>query len=371
MCARRFLYLIFWLTLLVVAGAFAIFQYGGSTLARMATPKGHFAPPPPQSGPDYALGSSWLARPGNDVSPAAWVPSDIVTTIAESPTATFYIHPTTYLERDRWNATLDAGGDAGFRAQVFVQSQASVFNAQSEIWAPRYRQAAFGAFLLKNEDATKALDLAFGDVLAAFDAFLAAQSAAVPIILAGHSQGSLHLLRLLVDRKDALKGRLVAAFVAGWPVGLRADLPATGLPPCASPEQAGCVLSWQSFAEPANTTLVTGAWAGMPGLTGTPRTAGDMLCVDPISGMQGGRSDASDNPGTLVPTADLASAALVANRVSSRCDGGFLMLGGAVPAMGPYVLPGNNYHVYDYALFWANIRADAERRIRAFRSGRR
>jgi hypothetical protein len=37
--------------------------------------------------------------------------------------------------------------------------------------------------------------------------------------------------------------------------------------------------------------------------------------------------------------------------------------------MGPYVLPGNNYHVYDYSLFWANIRADAERRVAAYLDG--
>jgi hypothetical protein len=30
------------------------------------------------------------------------------------------------------------------------------------------------------------------------------------------------------------------------------------------------------------------------------------------------------------------------------------------------VLPGNNYHVFDYALFWANVRADAEARLRSF-----
>ncbi|MDQ3470975.1 MAG: DUF3089 domain-containing protein, partial [Pseudomonadota bacterium] len=160
MCARRFLFVIFWLTLIGVAGAFAIFQYGGSALTRLATPQGHFEPPPPQSGPNYKLASSWLARPSNGDDPAAWVPAGTVTTTVGSPAATFYIHPTTYLERDRWNAALDPGGDAGFRARLFVQSQASVFNAQSEIWAPRYRQAAFGAFLLDSEDATSALDLA-------------------------------------------------------------------------------------------------------------------------------------------------------------------------------------------------------------------
>jgi hypothetical protein len=46
---------------------------------------------------------------------------------------------------------------------------------------------------------------------------------------------------------------------------------------------------------------------------------------------------------------------------------GFLLIDGDVPNLGPYVLPGNNYHVYDYALFWGAIRADAERRLAAWR----
>jgi len=36
---------------------------------------------------------------------------------------------------------------------------------------------------------------------------------------------------------------------------------------------------------------------------------------------------------------------------------------------GPFarqVMPGMNYHVYDYALFWANIRANAQTRVDAF-----
>jgi hypothetical protein len=38
---------------------------------------------------------------------------------------------------------------------------------------------------------------------------------------------------------------------------------------------------------------------------------------------------------------------------------------GEGPDLGRFVLPGNNYHVYDYSLFWANIRADALRRLAA------
>jgi hypothetical protein len=57
--------------------------------------------------------------------------------------------------------------------------------------------------------------------------------------------------------------------------------------------------------------------------------------------------------------------------VPARCDAkdggrGFLLIGDP-PELGNYVLPGNNYHVYDYSLFWANIRADAVRRLAAWR----
>src|SRR3546814_13008504 len=31
-----------------------------------------------------------------------------------------------------------------------------------------------------------------------------------------------------------------------------------------------------------------------------------------------------------------------------------------------YVLPGNNYHVYDITLFWANVRADVLRRLATY-----
>ena len=366
MCARRFLIAIFVVTLLVVAGAFAMFQWGGQMLVKQATPKGHFEANAAGSGPDYALPASWIARPGLDRDPSQWLPEGAIAEKIAGPAALFFVPPTTYLERDRWNAPLD-DPESQDRAALFVRSQASAFNMVAEVWAPKYRQAAYGAFLLKSEDANQALDLAYGDVARAFDRFLGEVAPSRPVILAAHSQGSLHLLRLLADRRDALKGRLVAAYVVGWPVGVQSDLPATGLSPCARFDQPGCVLSWQSFAEPANASLVTGSWVGTRGLAGIKRRKEDMLCVDPVSGSRGGRSEPRDNPGTIVPTADLASAALRPGQVSSRCEDGFLRVGGAIPAMGPYVLPGNNYHVYDYALFWGAVRRDAERRLAAWR----
>ena len=362
MLARRFLGCVFILILLAVAGALAFYQFGSSMLVRAATPRGAFERPASATDPNYADSANWLSRPGAALPEAEWTPDGAAASGAKQA-ATFYVHPTTYLDTDRWNAPLRPDGQAETNLRRFLQSQASAFNGVSEIWAPRYRQAAYGAFLLDNRNAQQALDLAYADVRSAFDRFLAELPAGTPIILAGHSQGSLHLTRLLGERRAAIRGRLVAAYVAGWPVGVTADLPAMGLGACRSALEAGCLLSWQSFAEPANTKLVTDAWVGTRGLSGRVRTRADMVCINPLTGTIGGSAAPSANRGTLVPNSAMREAALQPGAVGAACDDGFLMLSGAIPNLGPFVLPGNNYHVYDYALFWANIRADAGRRL--------
>jgi pimeloyl-ACP methyl ester carboxylesterase len=256
------------------------------------------------------------------------------------------------------------------RAQLFVRSQASAFN-RTAVYAPKYRQAAFGAFLDTGKDATAALDLAYGDIARAFDRFLA-QVPDGPIVLAGHSQGALHLTRLLRDRvaKDpALARRVVAAYVVGWPVSSAADIPAMGLAACSAPDQPGCILSWQSFAEPANTDLITAVYNDSTGFNGQKRRREDMLCTNPVTGSSAPSSPAQ-SAGTTVPTdPTLSDATLTPGAVGARCEGGFLMIngaGGELPEFGRYVLPGNNYHVFDYALFWGDIRRDLERRLRAW-----
>jgi hypothetical protein len=364
MCARRFLLAITILTLIVVAGAFAIYQFGGSVLLREATPKGHFQAPAPRSGPDYAKLDSWIARPDIPHNAAGWLPDGVART-APAKAAVFYIHPTTYLRSDRWNAPLYEP-ESGARDQLFVQSQASVFNGAGEVWAPRYRQAAYGAFLLKSSDAQEALDLAYSDVSAAFDEFLKHVGAHQPIILAGHSQGALHLIRLLRDRNADLKDRLVAAFVVGWPIDTRADLGALGFPACTAPAETGCILSWMSFGDPPNPSLILENWQKTKGFTGQEHRKDKILCVNPITGTQGGAAPPSANPGTLLPSSNFTTATLAIGAVGAHCDKGLLIVDGNVPSLGPFVLPGNNYHVYDYALFWGAIRRDSERRLAAW-----
>jgi hypothetical protein len=366
MCARRFLMVVFVLTLLAVAGAFAFFQFGNQVLIKQAVPKGHFVAGAAGGGPDYGSPANWVSSPASADNPAAWLPDGLQQS-DPSNAASFYIHPTTYLYTDRWNAPLLPGGDSEFRTHLFAQSQASAFNGSGEVWAPRYRQAAYGAFLLNSGDARKALDLAYGDVARAFDQFVK-EAGDRPIILAGHSQGALHLERLLRERiaGKPIARRVVAAYVIGWPISRTADLPALGLPACAAPDQSGCILSWLTFGDPANPDLVLNSYQGSAGLTGAKRKRDDLLCVNPLTGKPDSAAPPQANPGTLVPTQDLQSATLEPRRVGARCEKGLLIVSGDIPPLGPFVLPGNNYHVYDYALFWAAIRQDAQRRLAAW-----
>jgi hypothetical protein len=284
----------------------------------------------------------------------------------------FYIHPTSYRERARWNAPID-DKIANDRAALFLRGQATAFNDSAAIWAPRYRQATFGAFLTGQKEAQLALDLAYGDVAAAFDSFVTQIDPDRPIILAGHSQGALHLLRLLKDQVAGtpLQARVAAVYLVGWPVSVTADLPALGLPACTARAQAGCILSWQSFAEPADPEAVLAVYDAGTGLNGTPRRGTAILCTNPLTGGVGGSAPASANPGSLVPSASLENGALVTPGVPARCDNRGLLLIGEAPSGYPaYVLPGNNFHVFDYPLFWQAVRLDVAARVQAWQATR-
>ena len=371
MLARRFLWVVAGLIVLTLILAFAYRLFGVELMRLSLVPTVAFEAAPPPAATAYDRAEMWIARPGISDDPSLWRPAGVKGADAEGDlprAAIFFIHPTSYLAKGHWNAPLD-DKESQWRARLFVRSQASAFNGAGEVWAPKYRQATFGAFLTTKADAQKALDFAYRDVRAAFEAFLAQAPADRPIILAAHSQGSLHLMRLLAERiagRPEAK-RIAAAYVIGWPVSATADLPSLGLPACESAGDSGCVLSWQSFGEPADPKMITDVYDSSAGPTGLNRAGSPMLCVNPLTGARGGAAPASANRGTLVPDKELTTGTLQAPGVAARCDiRGFLLIGENPPDLGPYVLPGNNYHVYDYALYWASIRADAEARLAAF-----
>ncbi|PHR16726.1 MAG: hypothetical protein COA41_13080 [Sphingopyxis sp.] len=370
--ARKFLYLVACMVILVLAGAFIYQVYGDELMEVAFVPDSEFTAQEVLETNVYADPEMWLARPELvKRNPALWLPEGYVDPEPglqpSERAAVFFVHPTSFLKKDLWNAPLD-DTESQARARIFLRGQASAFNAIGDVWAPRYRQATLGAFLTEKPEGQQALDAAYQDVLAAFDYFVSAVPDDQPIILAGHSQGSLHLTNLLKDRVAGtpLANRIVAAYVVGWPVSVDTDIPEMGLAVCEAPDQTGCILSWESYAEPAEYSRIVDVYDRTIGFNGLPRKDSKILCSNPINGDTDSIAPASANLGTLVPNDDLSEASLIVGAVPARCDDrGFLLIGDP-PELGPYALPGNNYHVYDYSLFWTNIRADARRRMAAF-----
>ena len=110
------------------------------------------------------------------------------------------------------------------------------------------------------------------------------------------------------------------------------------------------------------------AYKRQRGLDGKSITKTNFACSNPLTGAQGGQAPPSANLGTLVPDIEGRSGTLVPGKVGARCrKDGFLSIGPA-PALeiGPYVLPGNNYHLFDVTLFWANLRRDVATRVTAW-----
>ncbi|WP_448585198.1 DUF3089 domain-containing protein [Thermaurantiacus sp.] len=361
MWARRFLWIVAMLALLVVAVAILWRLFGLALVSKAVTPAIAFAESPATPPPDYGELASWAAHPKLRSSPSNFVPQGFAPA-PKPPAAAFFVPPTAFFGRNRWNAPLD-DTETNARLDTFIAAQASVFNGVAEVWAPRYRQATFGAFLTDRSDAERALDLAYGDIARAFAAFLAAQPADRPLILAGHSQGTRHLLRLLAARKDdtALGRRLVAVYAAGWPVARGADLAALGLAACSAREEAGCLLSWQSFAADGDVPSALERLAAVRRIDGRPLGPEPMVCTNPLTGGEGQQAPAEANPGAL------RNGVLAPRLAGARCEPrGLLLLEPAPADFGPLVLPGGDFHAYDYPLFWAALRADVEARLSAY-----
>ncbi len=146
--------------------------------------------------PDYSQERNWAALP-TVKDQADLTPKGLKDGQATAIADVFYVHPTIYSDtrkgNDQWNASL---ADEKLNESVddtAIKNQASIFNAAGRVYAPRYRQAHLNVFRRRGtEVAEGALDLAYQDVLAAFDYFLENYNEGRPIIIASHSQGTLH-----------------------------------------------------------------------------------------------------------------------------------------------------------------------------------
>lgn len=205
---------------------------------------------PADSVPDYGNLKFWAAHPWKK-DPSDSIPKPLRKEPIDTSVDAFFVHPTTLTEDSLagllWNASLC---DANLNAKTDYTSilyQASVFNGSCRIFAPRYRQAHIYSFYSKDTLlAKKALELAYRDIEDAFVYYLTHYNKGRPIIIAAHSQGTLHASMLLKKyfEHTSLQQKLVAAYIVGLGVPVNYF---QILQPCNTPSETGCINTWRTF----------------------------------------------------------------------------------------------------------------------------
>jgi len=216
----------------------------------------------PAAAPDYRNPDNWLCRPGRDGDACT---QDLDTTViaasgkrsiekfvpaADPKFDCFYVYPTVSLDPTP-NSDLNPGPE---ELRV-VQFQAQRFRAQCRVFAPIYRQVTLTALRSLMVGGTPAIDraMAYGDVKAAWDDYLAHDNHGRGVVLIGHSQGSLVLTQLIareIDGKPVQK-QIVSAMLLGTNIGVPEGKDVGGtfkaMPLCRKDGQSGCVVTWASF----------------------------------------------------------------------------------------------------------------------------
>lgn len=234
----------------LAASAF-LFIACSKSIFPIETPFGE-SPIPPQ--PDYSQLDLWASHPDKkDAGDSVPVNSGLYDEQSNAPADVFFIHPTIFVGKPAnqflWNADVyDQAMNEATQATTIL-NQASVFNGSCRIFAPYYRQAHLYSFYTKNRsDAEQALNLAYQDVKTAFEYYLRNYNQHRPIIIASHSQGSYHGMRLLADFFDGtpLQKQLVAAYLPG-----RAISPQQfkNISPTQKPDEVGTWSSWNTFTK--------------------------------------------------------------------------------------------------------------------------
>ena len=202
-------------------------------------------------------------------------------------------------------------------------------------------------FLKDSSSVNNAFEVAYSDVRAAFQFYLTHYNQGRPIIIASHSQGTTHALRLLAEFFDnkPLSKKLVVAYLLGMPVS---KVQFKSIPVCEYPDQSSCFCSWRTFKSeyiPDKFPL------------------GDKIAVvNPLTW----KTDNSYAPANL----NKGSVFRNFNKVVSASNDAQIHEGilwtNKPRFRGSIFLHTKNYHAGDFNIFYMNIRENAKQRIRAY-----
>ncbi len=282
--------------------------------------------PPTISHNDYTDPATWLCRPGRQ--DACTVNQDATVIAADgsmtvehfkadpnAPIDCFYVYPT-------------VSNDPGVNATMVIEpdetnvvlAQFARFGAKCRLYAPMYRQFTLTALKammtgkpMAGGEAARAT--AYGDVLDAWNEYLAHDNHGRGVVLIGHSQGSGVLTQLIAKEIDGTpeQARLISAILMGTSLQVPKGADVGGafkhIPLCHGDSQIGCVIAFADFRAdsppPANSRFGKGrgdtvAACANPSALGGGSGPVDAYLNTPLS--PSGRPDGWTSPPRLVTT---------------------------------------------------------------------
>ena len=198
---------------------------------------------PPE--PDYSNETSWA------VLPYKWntTLTEIVGQSKIKDADVFFIYPTLFVDKNNsgWNADIYNPSTRKMVIEKAVAYQASAWVKAANLYVPYYRQAHYRIFLEQyGNEGKEAGVLAYQDVKNAFIYFLENYNKSKPIIIASHSQGSIHAKNLLKEFFDGkpLQKKLIAAYLIGARI-MENDF--KNIPVMNKPDKVGGFVSWNTY----------------------------------------------------------------------------------------------------------------------------
>jgi Protein of unknown function (DUF3089) len=305
----------------------------------------------PDGKPDYSNLDYWAAHPWKH-DPSDSVPAPLKYEARDSSVDVFFLYPTTFTA-DKNLQNTNAGIDDDYvNAKTDYSTilfQASVFNQHCRVFSPRYRQAHIASFFSTDkEKAAKAFDIAYEDLKTAFEYYLKNWNNGRPIIIASHSQGSLHAERLLKEFFEGkpLQKQLVVAYVIGWPVPKEYF---SSLKMCDDSLQTGCICSWRTFRKDYVPPFLK-------------NENGNSYVTNPLNWTTGNEYASKKlNKGSVLTKFNK----IYSHTTDAMISNGFLYV--KKPKFPwSFLFFTKNYHVADINLFYLNIRENMSQRISAF-----
>jgi hypothetical protein len=299
---------------------------------------------------DYSQSSHWLSLP------APVKPVDV-----------FFIYPTVWHKEDPAEPNICAIDNPTMLAGSLIaySCQATAFETAGNIFAPYYRQAD-SPYMLTLPEAER-WKIVSGtpahDVIDAFKYYIEHYNNGRPFILAGHSQGS-NVMQVLLSEYMAANPevykRMIAAYMIGYPVPAQYMADNSHLKFAEGPDDTGVIISFNTQSPnvlPGHNPVVGNivgsvinpiSWTCDETVATTAEGLGSYL-PDPLTGKftrvpQYADARIDKTQGMLICT--------TADEHSLTSDGNGMGLG--------------VYHVYDYAFYYYNLRANAENRAKKF-----